>query len=353
MTTGIIGYLSARGLGTMTHDLRVQLGITHQMVPPDTPWPYVESWATGGEFYLDQWEVQREDLELWKDSFGIDTLISIETSYGDSTFRWAKELGMRTILIVMWEAFNPNMEAYRNVDLYVAPSFRAYQEIPFDNKIFLPYPVDTDLFQFKERCGYGKTPLFVHNAGSGGMNGRKGTLETLQAFHDACAVQPLDLLVRSQVPLETIVPEFQQYMARRAFRVEGPVENREDLYTEGDILVYPSRYDGHALVALEGMASGMPVITTNAAPMNEFWRPSQSDLLVSVEKTVKPAGLMNPHCFSEIVSIADLSQKMLWCADRTERMNELSLRNREIAENEYSWHKLKDRWVQKLGLEAK
>lgn len=344
MSTGIIGYLSARGLGTMTHDLRQQLDIRAQIVVPDEGWPYQVDWATGKELYLEKWTAAREDIELWRDYYGINTLVSIETSYGDNTFRWAKELGMRTILIVMWEAFNPNMAAYKNVDLYICPSFKAYQEIPFDNKVFLPYPVDTDLFQYRQRTGVATE--FIHNAGSGGMNGRKGTTATILAFSIAKQKRPhIELTVRSQVGFDTILPDVDCIDVTGVY-FEGGRPNREDLYTDGDVLIYPSKYDGHALVSLEGMASGMPVITTDAAPMNEFWRPQESELLVRVEHQEKPNGLVNPHCMSECVDIDDLAAKIVWAADND--MSEISARNRAIVEKEHSWNALKGRWAKVL-----
>lgn len=350
MTTGIISYLSPRGLGTMAHDLRVQLGIEHQMVIPDAGWANVAEWATGQEFYLQKWEVDLEDLVAWKEVYGVDHIVCIETGFGDRTFEYAKSLGMRTTLIVMWEAFNPNMNAYKHVDLYVCPSFKAYQEVPFDRKIFLPYPVDTDAITFRERMG--PAGLFVHNAGSGGMNGRKGTRETLQAFQMACknGMHGVDLVVRSQVPLAQIVPEFMDYMEPRVFRVEGSVPF-DRLYGEGDVLVYPSRYDGHALVTLEAMAAGMPVITTDAEPMNEYWGRHDRKLLVKVDRREKPGGLVNPHCQSNIVSIDDLAGKMLWCADpvNAESVSAISRSNRRIAEEQHSWAVLRNRWKSKLN----
>ncbi len=346
MTIGILGYLSARGLGTMTHDLRVQLGIQHQMVPVDVGWPYITSWATGDEFYLDEWTVQKEDLELWKEHFGIDTLVSIETGYGDNTFRWAKELGMRTILVVMWESFNPNLPAYKNVDLYICPSYRAYQEIPFDAKLFLPYPVDTDLFKYRQRSGPAKT--FVHNAGSGGMHGRKGTVEAVQGFCLAQKEMPdMELIVRSQEEIGAILPVSSRWNDRN-IHFEGPRENREDLYTEGEVLIATHRYDGHFLVGLEAMACGMPVITTNWPPMNEFWVPSEQNLLVKVEREEKPGGLVNPHCMMQIPSVEDIAEKIKFCA--THDMSGISTMNRKIIEIEHSWAVLKPRWKKALGI---
>jgi glycosyltransferase involved in cell wall biosynthesis len=339
LTTGIIGYLSPRGLGTMTHDLRVQLGIQHQLVPVDAGWAYVQEWATGNEIYLDNLHVQREDLEIWKDVFGIDTVVSIETSYGDQTFKWAKELGMKTILIVMWESFNPHMQAYKDVDVYIAPSFKAFQEIPFDNKRFLPYPVDTDLFKYRQRSGLART--FIHNAGSGGLNGRKGTLEAISGFLAARNVCPsIRLIVRSQKPLSEIVPEMNLDDVP-GIEVYGPSDRREELYEDGDVMIYTSKYDGHALVTLEAMAAGLPVITTNAPPMNEFWPPHQRNLLVKVEKEQK-LNLVNPHCMGNLVSIPDLTEKIIWCANND--MSVISALNRGIVEKEHSWNLLRERW---------
>lgn len=350
MTVGIIGYLSARGLGTMTHDLRVQLGIKRQMVPVDEGWPYVPSWATGGEFFLDQWEVQKDDLIFWKQFAGIDTIVCVETPFGDNVFKWAKELGMRTVLVVMWEAFNPHMPAYRNVDLYIAPSYRCYQEVPFDSKIFLPYPVDTKLFEYRQRTDRAKT--FLHCAGSGGMNGRKGTQEAIQGFCLAAGSLKdevdIRMIVRSQQGVGGPVSAAMAYGFER-IRFEGATENREDLYKEGDVLIATHFYDGHFLVGLEAMASGMPVITTDASPMNEFWPPDESQLLVDVISKEKPSGLVNPHCMMNIPNVADIADKIRYCA--THDMSLISARNREIAETENSWGVLRERWKKAVGIQ--
>ena len=53
-------------------------------------------------------------------------------------------------------------------------------------------------------------------------------------------------------------------------RVEGQVDDPADLYVEGDVAVQVSRYEGMGLQLLEAKASGMPLITTDAGPMNEY-----------------------------------------------------------------------------------
>jgi glycosyltransferase involved in cell wall biosynthesis len=339
MTTGIISYLSQRGLGTMCHDLREHLGITRQLVIPDIGWPMHLEWANGEEFYLHQWEVQKDDLSAWQSTDGIDTVISIETGFGDHTFRYAKELGMRTILIVMWESFNPHLPAYQSVDLYICPSFKAYQEVPFDNKVFLPYPVDTNLFKFRQRSGPARQ--FIHNAGSGGMNGRKGTRETVEAFLKADpGTWDATLRINSQVDQ----PWFGEIRSPYVTFNIGGFMNREDLYTQGDVLIYPSKYDGHALVTLEAMASGMPVLTTDAEPMNEYW-PAGHKMLTGVRKQ-EPAGMINPHCLASHVDTYHLAEQIRWAGGTD--MERYSTENRQIAEVRHSWSALRDRWMYRL-----
>lgn len=42
------------------------------------------------------------------------------------------------------------------------------------------------------------------------------------------------------------------------------------LYEQGDVCVQPSRWEGLGLSLLECQAAGMPLVTTDAAPMNEY-----------------------------------------------------------------------------------
>lgn len=345
MTTGVISYLSQRGLGTMAHELRKQLGITRQLVIPDAGWPNIASWANGEEFYTGAWEIERDDLAAWQQTDGIDTIVCIETPFGDQTFKWAKELGMKTILVVMWEYFHPRLPAYQNVDLYICPSIRAWQECPFDNKLLLPWPVDIDDFKFRHRTGPAKT--FIHNAGSGGINGRKGTREAILGFIQADLP---DAKLQVRVQQGELCDELNAWL-KSDVMLDDPritVEHRNfaeasELYEAGDVLIAVHKYDGHFLVGIEAMASGMPVITTDAEPMNELFH----DLTLLVKVGSKgPAGTVNPHCMMNNVDIGDLTEKIRWCSAND--MSAISAANRKNAEREHSWTALRSRWKQKL-----
>ena len=54
------------------------------------------------------------------------------------------------------------------------------------------------------------------------------------------------------------------------------------LYFRGDVYLYPTRLEGIGLTICEALASGLPVITTNDAPMNEFVIDGETGYLVDV-----------------------------------------------------------------------
>ena len=100
---------------------------------------------------------------------------------------------------------------------------------------------------------------FLFLNGGGGCHGRKG----LQVVLDAAAMAPrCPVLIRSQVPLGRTVPA----------NVEVRIANEPDqriLYEEGDMLLAPSLFEGFGYSLYEAQACGLPVITTDFAPMNE------------------------------------------------------------------------------------
>jgi len=96
--------------------------------------------------------------------------------------------------------------------------------------------------------------LFIN--GRGGWAGRKGA----DVVHKAKQLWPdMPLTVYSQrqcrwPPNTEVLPS---------------VASNNQLYTVGDVLLAPHTADGVGLEPMEAMASGMPVITPDAAPWNE------------------------------------------------------------------------------------
>ena len=60
-----------------------------------------------------------------------------------------------------------------------------------------------------------------------------------------------------------------------------PEQKMQDLYNSADVFVFPSIKEGWGLVALEAMASGVPVIASGIEPMTEYLIDQENALLVS------------------------------------------------------------------------
>ncbi|MGI8631754.1 MAG: glycosyltransferase [Solirubrobacterales bacterium] len=66
------------------------------------------------------------------------------------------------------------------------------------------------------------------------------------------------------------------YTQKRLRKWEGfdgirtEVADSKELYSEGDVLIVPHRVDGIGLGVLEGLASGMPVVTTEGSMWQEY-----------------------------------------------------------------------------------
>jgi len=59
-------------------------------------------------------------------------------------------------------------------------------------------------------------------------------------------------------------------------------KNNSDLYHDGDVCVLPSHWEGLGLQLLECQAAGLPLVTTDAPPMNEC-RPFRTVPVADIE----------------------------------------------------------------------
>ena len=187
----------------------------------------------------------------------IDIVLAFETPYNWNIFAKAKEKGIKTILIPMYEwsdVISPVMP-----DLYLCPSkldYQIFKKYPIRAE-YLPIPVDRREFPFKLRE---KAETFVFNNGGGGTGGRNGLTELLEAIPLVKA--QVKFLIRSY----SQIPEIKD---KRIEKVEGVVDHL-DLYKEGDIFLFPHKFDGLSLPIQEALSCGMPVISTDMFPHNNY-----------------------------------------------------------------------------------
>lgn len=183
-----------------------------------------------------------------------DVLLFFETPFNWKLIPEALSHGKSTVLIPMYEC-TPQPLPYVP-DKIIVPSLLDLEYFP--DAQFIPIPV---IAQWKERK---RARVFVHNAGNGGLGGRNGTHELLEAMR--YVKSPIKLIIRSQIPIKKLDDDRIVY--------EIGQKPYEELFTEGDVFIFPEKFNGLSLPLQEAFASGMLVMCGNRFPMNT-WLPNE------------------------------------------------------------------------------
>jgi glycosyltransferase involved in cell wall biosynthesis len=260
---GIVGYKDDTGIGRQCHNMKAVLGIGYHLVAPSTR-------LSGHPLGVHDRSLPRDAgrdylVALLHD---LDGLIVIERNkWHDALFVMARKLNKKVIVVPNWEWFDQNDPAYRLVDAFVTHSGHALKLLTrtgFSNVVRLPPPIDLSLLP--RRTITSPALKFFHNAGIIDHSDRKGTSFTLQAWQNkrqsaACLtvrVQKSDMQLPQFDGLRNVVFEC------------GSKRNVEELYLSGDCAIQPSRLEGLGYMVLEPILCGIPTITTDAPPMNEW-----------------------------------------------------------------------------------
>jgi len=142
---------------------------------------------------------------------------------------------------------------------------------------FTPVPVP-DWVPYRKRE---RAEVFVHNAGHGGLKGRNGTAELIEAIW--LVKSPAKFIIRSQDQLEwetgggcwtSTADESLINSKGQTLILQIGSMLRDSLYTEGDVFIFPEKFNGLSLPLQEARAAGMLVMATDRFPMNT-WLPSK------------------------------------------------------------------------------
>lgn len=252
-----------------------------------------------------------------------DTLIFFEEVWDWKIIIKAREKGIKTILIPMYECTRYPFP-YEPDEIW-CPSeldYKFYKDRGQENIKLIQIPVDVE---WKQRTTAVK---FVHNAGNGGLGGRNGTKELIEAFNHVKS--PATLLIRSQVPLKCDNP-----------KIEVRIGTFDDIWSDGDVFVFPEKFNGLSLPLQEAFASGMLVMATRRFP-NTCYLPMNP--LIQVESyqverisTEFMSAVINPK---EIAKTIDLFYNT--------NIENYSLLGKEYNEKN-SWKNLKETYLKLLS----
>lgn len=184
-----------------------------------------------------------------------DTIFAIETFFNWKVIPQARDKGKKTVIMVMYEC-TPHPFPY-SPDIVINPSDLDADYYPDGVRLDVPVTATGRLRT--------KAHTFVHNAGNGGLGGRNGTQELLDALE--YVKSPIKLILRSQNPILA-------YRGISDPRVDLRIGTFDDIWSEGDVFVFPEKFNGLSLPIQEAYASGMLVMSSNRHPFNK-WLPTE------------------------------------------------------------------------------
>jgi glycosyltransferase involved in cell wall biosynthesis len=239
------------------------IGHTTLGVPRGCRWPDYASDVSG-----------RKQFREWLK--GLDWLLFAETPWFDELPHLARELGVRVACIPMWERTCIAHSGWlRHVDLMLCPTrhatalFQSWrQRFGFTWQLAeVPWPIDVRRFKFQQRT---RCERFLFVNGHGGLPGRKQD-GTVTPYHRKGAeiIAQASRLV-PDIPITVISQKDSLPSFSTNVQILTCTDDLGHLYQHGDVCIQPSHWEGIGLQLLECQAAGMPLVTTDAAPMTEF-----------------------------------------------------------------------------------
>lgn len=226
----------------------------------------------------------------------IDVLLLLENAWYWDIVKVARSIGVRVVMIPMYE-YTP-FPLPVPADYYICPSLLDYDFYKHLRSSHLTIPVDVP---WKLRT---KATNFVHNAGHGGRKYRNGTPELLEAMQ--YVESPIKLTVRGQPGERRIKELFDLWRPSLDPRVTLTLDNvpETELYN-GDVFIFPEKFNGLSLPLQEAHASGMLVMASYRYPMYH-WLPVQPLIPVSGMVEDKQAvdffsAVIDPHTIADTI----------------------------------------------------
>lgn len=265
---GLVGFNTAQGLGYVNRDIAKFLGLRRWIVTAHSRFPMLDL-PDGVDCRICPWKADDDDIRSWL--HGLDVVVFVEVVQ-DNLPRIAQEMGIKTACIPMVEWLPTENQWTKHIDLWLAATLHSYNQLLAvgvkGEVAYCPWPIDVEAFDFRQRT---RCERYVFAHGNGGPRDRKGGKIVAEA---ARLAPDVPLIVYSQVQdgLTSSLTEDVHWPKTVDFR--GAVPSPADLYRDGDVFVLPSRWEGLGLQLFECQAAGMPLITTDAPPMNEAnpWR---------------------------------------------------------------------------------
>lgn len=280
--------------------------------------------------------VNKADFQSWLKLNSIDIVFFNEQHQWEPIFL-CNELGIKTGGYIDYYT-KETVPFFGCYDFLICNTKRHYRVFNWHSQaFFIPWGTDTNLF--KPTTLSPVMPDCVTFFHSGGMSPeRKGTDLVVKAF--ARLRGHARLVIHVQRNLKQCFPNLRNLI--QSMENEGRLVCYEKtvpapgLYHLGDVYVYPSRLEGIGLTIAEALACGLPVITSNNPPMNEFIDDSNGSLVKISRLFMREDNYYWPQC---VVDVDNLCECMQNYVDQGSRLIEFKQAARTYAEVHLDWSK--------------
>ncbi len=269
---GLVGRIGTTGLGYQNEDFARHFEIDRWLIPIESADSHRARKKAGCRVDYLPIDADRASIRDWVS--GLDWIIFIERPYLNDLTATARYLGVSIAAVPNWEWLDPRVAWLRVADLLICPTKYSFDYISDWRRrhgygweaVYLPWPVDTDRFRFRQRK---RCERFVFVNGRGGQ--RPTRLDGSIAPQRRKGLELMTEAMWAAPELEFLLYSLHGELPKLPSNVElrrPPADNRK-LYQHGDVCVAPSHLEGLGLQLLECQAAGMPLVTTDAPPMNE------------------------------------------------------------------------------------
>jgi glycosyltransferase involved in cell wall biosynthesis len=336
---GLIGWGASTGNGGMNHDIaRLAPWVTYWLCPrhPELGW---------NEAYLEPVSekvirCQREnDTEIY-DQFlnNVDAVLFIEHPYlkGYELVDECKKRGVFTVCIPMWEWWPERKFWSQHLDMVwcVTKYTRQYLETlakyfkhrhdhcDWADKIYGDrWGVELEEFEFTLRQKANR--FFFANGNGGGRALRKGSAIIAEV---AAYIPDIEIIMLTQGD------NYVKPMPHNVRITQRNFPTKTEIYLNGDIFLVPTHWEGLGHGLYEAQACGLPVITTDAPPMDECG----ADWLIPVSQSERYelSGKPIPKVFADAQKLAQVMREIY--------TSDISHQSQKARERMEKYHDLKE-----------
>lgn len=329
-------YVSKQYMNSVKNDFKVYIYARAGKNSSDNP-----DWSFNNVTYDSELKNNISSLELnlfsffkWIKKNKIDTIIFNEQQNHFVPIELAQKLDIKCFAYVDYYTKKNGrcpVSTFEKYDGCFCNTLRHYNLIKRCNKntYYIPWGTDITLFD-KPKFNRKVKITFFHNAGMWGINGRKGTSYLIEAWKLLLKKNKnIELIIHSQKEPPIKIPK----NTRVIIKEKGP----PGFYYLGDVYVYPTKLEGIGLSICEAMAVGLPVITTNNPPMNEFVKHNVNGRLIKVKEFKTRDDFY--YWDEAIVDINDLVKQMQYYINYPNKIIEHGKNARKLCKKKFDWNK--------------